>query len=109
MEASFVGSVYVIVQNITESSNNNFQINNEVFIGDGGFSPSVTNGAFQKTDLYGVIGKLGDRNALTETPTTTRIFNGQISEIIIFDRALMKDEIDDVEKYLSKKYSIELK
>ena len=32
MEASFLGSIYVLVQNITESSNNNFQINNEVFI-----------------------------------------------------------------------------
>ena len=90
------------------STKESLWINNEVFIGDGGFIPSVTNGAFQKTDIYGVIGKLGDKNALTETPASTRIFNGEISEIIIFDRALMKDEIDDVEKYLSKKYSIKL-
>lgn len=37
-----------------------------------------------------------------------RPLNGQISEIIIYNRALKQDEIDDVEAYLSKKYSISL-
>jgi prepilin-type N-terminal cleavage/methylation domain-containing protein len=91
------------------SKNESLWINNEAFIGNGATTPSVTNGVFEKTNLYGVIGKLGDRDVLAETAARKRIFNGQISEIIIFDRALMKDEIDDVEKYLSKKYSIELK
>ncbi len=40
---------------------------------------------------------------------TSRPLNGQISEIIIYNRALKQDEIDDVEAYLSKKYSISLK
>ncbi len=39
---------------------------------------------------------------------TVRPLNGQISEIIIYNRALKQDEIDDVEAYLSKKYSISL-
>jgi len=81
-------------------------INNEAFIGNEGTIPSVNDGDFVKTNLSWGIGKLNDVPSGT---TSARNFNGQISEIIIFDRALMKDEIDDVEKYLSKKYSIELK
>ena len=37
-----------------------------------------------------------------------KAFDGQISEIIIYDRPLRQDEILDVLKYLSKKYSITL-
>ncbi len=36
------------------------------------------------------------------------ILNGMISEIIIFDRVLMKEEISEVMNYLSKKYRIKL-
>ncbi len=82
------------------SKNVSLWINNESFI-----SAVATNGDnFAKTDLFWVIGKLNDK----QSGVNARNFNGQISEIIIFDRALMKDEIDDVEKYLSKKYSIKL-
>ena len=82
------------------SKNVSLWINNEAFI-----SAVATNGDnFAKTNLFWVIGKLNDKQA----GVNARNFNGQISEIIIFDRALMKDEIDDVEKYLSKKYSIKL-
>jgi len=97
------------------SKNESLWINNEAFIGNGatlessstGFpSASITNGDFVKTNLFWIIGKITDEQS---GASTSRNFNGQISEIIIFDRALMKDEIDDVEKYLSKKYSIELK
>ncbi len=87
------------------SKDESLWINNEAFIGNGTVIPSVTNGGFTTTNLFWIIGKLHD------TPSGdvhSRNFNGQISEIIIFDRALMKDEIDDVEKYLSKKYSIKL-
>ena len=93
------------------SKNESLWINNEAFIGNGALIsngtaiPSVTNGGFTTTNLFWIIGKI------TDTPSgnaNARNFNGQISEIIIFDRALMKDEIDDVEKYLSKKYSIKL-
>lgn len=87
------------------SKDESLWINNEAFIGNGTVIPSVTNGGFTTTNLFWIIGKLHD------TPSgsaNSRNFNGQISEIIIFDRALMKDEIDDVEKYLSKKYSIKL-
>jgi ATP-binding cassette, subfamily B, bacterial PglK len=31
-EASFVGSIYILIQNITDISNNNFQLNNKVFL-----------------------------------------------------------------------------
>ena len=37
-----------------------------------------------------------------------RPFSGMISEIIIYDRALKTDELTDVSKYLSKKYSIKI-
>jgi hypothetical protein len=37
---------------------------------------------------------------------SSRFFNGYISEVIMFDRALSDDERVTVEKYLSKKYSI---
>jgi prepilin-type N-terminal cleavage/methylation domain-containing protein len=92
------------------SKNESLWINNEAFIGNGALlsngttTPAVTVGDFTKTNLFWIIGKIADSVA-----GNSRDFNGQISEIIIFDRALMKDEIDDVEKYLSKKYSIELK
>ena len=83
------------------SENESLWINNEAFIGNGALIsngtaiPSVTNGNFAKTNLSWVIGKLGDE---TSGPSNrnARNFNGQISEIIIFDRALMKDEIDDI-------------
>jgi prepilin-type N-terminal cleavage/methylation domain-containing protein len=35
-------------------------------------------------------------------------FNGYISEIIVFDRALRNDEITSIQEYLSKKYSIKV-
>ncbi len=81
------------------SKNVSLWINNESFI-----SAVATSGDFAKTDLFWVIGKINDK----QSGVNARNFNGQISEIIIFDRALMKDEIDDIEKYLSKKYSIKL-
>jgi hypothetical protein len=37
-----------------------------------------------------------------------RPFSGMISELIIYDRALKYDEVVDVSKYLSKKYSIKI-
>lgn len=37
-----------------------------------------------------------------------RPFDGMISEIIFFDRALKIDEITDINKYLAKKYSIKI-
>ena len=37
-----------------------------------------------------------------------RPLDGMVSEIIIFDRALKSDEISDIHKYLSKKYSIKI-
>jgi prepilin-type N-terminal cleavage/methylation domain-containing protein len=38
----------------------------------------------------------------------TEIFTGFISEIIVFDRVLESEEIEDVTKYLAKKYTIKL-
>ena len=35
-------------------------------------------------------------------------FNGQMREILTFKRALTDDEIDDIERYLSNKWQIDL-
>jgi hypothetical protein len=35
-------------------------------------------------------------------------FNGYLSEIIIFDRALNSEERKSIEQYLSRKYSIKI-
>jgi prepilin-type N-terminal cleavage/methylation domain-containing protein len=40
--------------------------------------------------------------------SATEMTNGSISEVIIFDRALLNDEVRSVNSYLSKKYSIKL-
>ncbi len=40
--------------------------------------------------------------------TKGEFFNGYISEIIIFDRALKNSEIQPIVEYLSRKYSIKL-
>ncbi|OFW80689.1 MAG: hypothetical protein A2887_05705 [Alphaproteobacteria bacterium RIFCSPLOWO2_01_FULL_40_26] len=60
---------------------------------------SASAGSFDKASLQLVIGTLFDS-------LTARKFDGQFSELIIFDRALRQSEIDDVEAYLSKKYSV---
>jgi hypothetical protein len=40
--------------------------------------------------------------------TRNQYFNGDIAEIIVFDRALKNQERDDVEKYLSKKWGFKI-
>lgn len=77
-------------------------LNNSVVIGAGSAvsSPAVTKGDFELLPLSASLGSFND--ALSNS------FGGYISEVIIFNRALTQDEIDDIEEYLSKKYSIKL-
>jgi hypothetical protein len=62
-------------------------------------SPDVTENEFSSLSI--AIGSIGYSNI--------RAFDGQISEIIIFDRDLKSQEVEDVENYLSQKYSIKLR
>ena len=74
-------------------------VNNSVFIND----TASTLGDFDYPRQSVTLGNLHCSSGGTARP-----FDGQISEIIIYNRALKQDEIDDVEAYLSKKYSISL-
>ncbi len=60
-------------------------------------SASPTIQSLDNTNLLLTIGSLN---------TTGRFFNGYISEIVIFQRALKNSEILDVESYLASKWSI---
>ena len=63
-----------------------------------GMSPGATSNINnQATAIDNYIGRL------SEQPLT-----GSIGEIIIFDRALMAEEIDSIESYLSKKWGIKI-
>jgi hypothetical protein len=77
-------------------------LNNIAYIGGGATTPSVTGGAFNYSDLSIIVASLADY------PSMIRAFKGLISEIIIFNRALDQDEIDNIETYLSKKYKISI-
>ncbi len=77
-------------------------LNNVLTIGGSTTTAVVTNNMFDLSPLYVSIGRLND------STIDPRSFKGQISEIIIFDRALKQSEIDDVTNYLSKKYKIKL-
>lgn len=85
-----------------DSGTSSLWLNNVITIGAGSgvASPTVTKAAFELSPLSAAIGTLGDGSI--------RYFKGYIAEIIMFDRALQQDEIDDIEKYLSKKYRINI-
>ncbi len=76
------------------------RLNHTLVIGSGVTSYSVATGSFTQPALSFTIGSLND--------SVVRCFSGQISEIIIYNRALSDDEIYSVESYLGKKYSITL-
>lgn len=73
-------------------------LNNSIFI-----NSSSTLGDFSNPIQSITVGNLHGASGGNVRP-----LDGQISEIIIYNRALKQDEIDDVEAYLSKKYSISL-
>lgn len=72
-------------------------LNNELVIGG---AAAVTGGDFNLPVSNITVGNLND--------TFARPFKGKISEIIIYNRALNQEEIDEVEAYLSKKYNIKI-
>lgn len=86
------------VRNLAAASDK-LWMNNSIFI-----NAASTKPFFEMSPLFAVIGKLNDKGP----SSSPRFFNGQISEIIFFDRALTAEEIDSIEGYLSKKYSIKL-
>ena len=61
-----------------------------------------------------LMGALTINNAATQSSNTignihgTEYLNGTIGEIIIFNRALMAEEIDSIESYLGKKWGIKI-
>lgn len=75
----------------------NLWMNNVAFITNG----SASLAAFNSNDLTLCLGRLSIGNPARPT-------YGFISEIIVFDRALKQADIDEVEAYLSKKYSIRI-
>lgn len=74
-------------------------MNNTIFL-----NTVPTKAFFEVSPLFITIGKLVDKDPGGDV----RFFFGQISEVIIFDRALSAEETDSIEGYLSKKYSIKL-
>jgi len=75
----------------------NMWMNNVAFISN----QAANEAGFNSSNLALCLGRVSAGNA-------TRQLDGMISEIIIYDRALKQSEIDDIEAYLAKKYSIKL-
>jgi len=78
-----------------DASSASVWLNNTAFIS----AQSASVAAFDNTRLELCLGRVSADNA-------TQHFYGLMSELIIFDRALRQEEIDDVEEYLAKKYKI---
>lgn len=64
---------------------------------------STTLGSSAADGVGGLVARVG-----SAPYSETEIFTGFISEIIVFDRVLEDEEIQDVTKYLAKKYAIKL-
>jgi prepilin-type N-terminal cleavage/methylation domain-containing protein len=92
------GYILSYVRNLSSGSEK-LWMNNSIFI-----NAVPTKPFFELSPVFAVIGKLNDKNPSSDP----RFFVGQISEIIFFDRALTTEEVDSIEDYLSKKYSIKL-
>jgi len=68
-----------------------------------------TTASYTKTTLSASLQNVGlDGFYIGTKANNLERFKGMISEIIIFDRVLMKEEISEVMNYLSKKYRIKL-
>jgi len=79
------------------SSSNVLSVTKGVFV-NGGTGTVLANAVadnLMTATASGIIGKVG-----------TSFYNGDISEIIIYSKALKADERNDIQKYLSKKYGI---
>ena len=76
---------------------------------------TATKGVFLNGGSGTILANAAANAPLTATSTgyigrddSTSFYNGEIAEIIIYNRALKVDERNDIQNYLSKKYGIKV-
>jgi prepilin-type N-terminal cleavage/methylation domain-containing protein len=98
---NYINSLPLLLnKNYIFSYRRSIEINQSNFyINGGNENYSATSPEFDSNSLIGLIGRLQPTN-------TRRSFNGNISEIIIYNRYLNNDELNDINLYLVKKFNI---
>jgi hypothetical protein len=102
-------------QNVISSSinNSNFRIHSALFNFQNTLLQQFINGALdgQKTDFQ-TSGNTSDTDSnnirIGNAVTVSSILNGDIAEIIVYNRALNTSELAQVHRYLSRKWGIQL-
>lgn len=105
---SYIASFVRNAEITSPSSRSNLAwINSKQIIGNGVTSSPATPTAAQNSVDSGLMSaSLGDSLDRTLLGQSDRFLVGNISEVILFDRALKQKEVDDIRDYLSKKYGL---
>jgi hypothetical protein len=92
--------------------NNTNYIMRRIYNSNVNFSGLYLNGNLTASTTANLLGNYSNNGTTSMTlgnhAGAPRTFGGLIGEFIIFNRALTNDEIIDVERYLSRKWSIKL-
>jgi prepilin-type N-terminal cleavage/methylation domain-containing protein len=111
--ATGVGSTYNYAETPEITLNKAYIVTSTITGTSASDSKSIYQNGVLKASYTGNVYAVHNNSSLTTNSfaigcnsASSRFFNGYISEIIMFDRALSDDERVTVEKYLSKKYSI---
>jgi len=72
------------------------------------FLNSITESSLTTGATYGNISVGGAKFSVGSNTSSDEFFTGLIAEVIIFDRALKKEEYESVMKYLGKKYNVKI-